>query len=202
MTPVPILSPDTKRRERLPPGQVQTHKFPVLHEGDVPTFDPAAWTFSIFPAEFAGRVLTWTWPEFSALPRSTVFADMHCVTRWTRLNNLWNGIATRELLNHITPSPAATHVMVHAEFGYTANLPLSDFFAEDAIFALGHDGKPLDPDHGFPVRLVVPRLYAWKSVKWVRGIEFLEADRPGYWEQSGYHLRGDPWMEERYTRSE
>lgn len=195
----PIISADTHRPVRLPPGQSQTHKFPVLHEGDVPPFDPTSWNLTVFPQPLVDRVVTFTWAEFSALPRVKVFADMHCVTRWSRLDNLWEGVSTRELLKFVTPSAAATHVMVHAEFGYTSNLPLADFFADDALFAISHDGKPLAPDHGFPVRLVIPRLYAWKSVKWVRGIEFLEADRPGYWEQLGYHMHGDPWTESRHA---
>jgi DMSO/TMAO reductase YedYZ molybdopterin-dependent catalytic subunit len=198
----PRLSPDTQRPQRLPPGQAQTHQFPVLHEGDVPLFDETTWNFTVFPASLAGRMLEWNWSEFQALPRVRVLADMHCVTRWTRLNNLWEGVSTRELLAHLSPSPKATHVMVHAEFGYSSNLRIEDFFADDALFALSHDGRALSADHGFPVRLVVPRLYAWKSVKWVRGIEFLEADRPGYWEQLGYHRRGDPWAEERHAGRE
>ena len=196
-----IVSPDTRRADRLPPRQVLTRKWPVLHAGEVPRFDPDTWDLTVFPVPFVDQVKRFTWAEFAALPRARVFADMHCVTRWSRLDNLWEGVPTRELLNHVRVSPAARFVTVHAEYGFTTNLPVEDFFAADCLFALRHDGADLTPDHGFPVRLVVPRLYAWKSAKWVRGVEFMEADRPGYWESwehGGYHLRGDPWAEERF----
>jgi DMSO/TMAO reductase YedYZ molybdopterin-dependent catalytic subunit len=191
------VSPDTRRADRLPPGQSQTHKWPVLHEGPVPAFDPAAWSFGLFPVPLVDRVASFTWQQFLALPRVKVLADMHCVTRWSKLDNLWEGIPTRALLDHVTPSPDAKFVMVHCEYGYSTNLPVDDFFAEDALFALSHDGRELTPEHGYPVRLVVPRLYAWKSAKWVRGVEFMADDRPGFWEEArngGYHMRGDPWV--------
>ena len=196
-----IISPDTRRGERLPPNQVQTRKWPVLHVGQVPPFDPADWDFTVFPKPFVSDVLSFTWPQFLALPRVKVFSDMHCVTRWSKLDNLWEGVATRELLNHVTVSPTARFVMIHCEYGFTTNLPINDFFADDCLFAYRHNGQDLSPDHGYPLRLVVPRLYAWKSAKWVRGIEFMEADRPGYWEESrngGYHMNGDPWTESRF----
>lgn len=191
-----VISPDTRRVDRLPPGQVLTHKWPVLHEGPVPAFDPATWTFGVFPVPLVHRVVSFTWEQFLTLPRVKVFADMHCVTRWSKLDNLWEGVPTRALLEHVTPSAEAKFVMVHSEYGYSTNLPLEDFFADDALFALKHDGRELTPEHGHPVRLVVPRLYAWKSAKWVRGVEFMADDRPGYWEEDrngGYHMRGDPW---------
>lgn len=193
-----IISPDTTRDNRIPPRQAQTRKWPVLHAGEVPEFDPATWEFSIVPKPLVGAVKQFIWPEFLALPRVKVFADMHCVTRWSLLDNLWEGVATRELLNHVTVSPKAKFVMVHCEYGFTTNVPVADFFADDALFALRHNGEDLTPEHGYPVRLVIPRLYAWKSAKWVRGVEFMERDRPGYWEQGGYHMRGDPWTEERF----
>ena len=192
----PIISPDTRRAERLPPRQVLTRKWPVLHAGPVPPFDPAGWDFTVFPIPLVDKIERFTWPEFAALPRAAVFADMHCVTRWTKLNNLWEGVATRELLSHVAVSPAAKFVMIHCEYGFSTNLPVEDFFADDALFALRHDGADLTPDHGYPVRLVIPRLYAWKSAKWVRGVEFMTEDRPGFWESwdhGGYHMRGDPW---------
>ena len=191
-----VISPDTRRADRLPPGQSQTHTWPVLHAGGVPPFDPAAWTFSVFPVPLIDKVVSFTWEQFLALPRVKVFADMHCVTRWSKLDNLLEGIPTRALLEFVTPTPDAKFVMVHSEYGFSTNLPINDFFADDALFALKHDGKELDPDHGHPVRLVVPRLYAWKSAKWVRGVEFMADDRPGYWEDArngSYHMRGDPW---------
>ncbi len=192
----PIISPDTQRAVRIPPRQVQTHKWPVLHAGFVPDFEPGKWDFTIFPVPFVTAIKRFTWEQFQALPRTKVFADMHCVTRWSKLDNMWEGVATRELLNHVTVSPTARFVMVHSEYGFTTNLPIDDFFAEDCLFAFKHNGEDLTPDHGYPVRLVVPRLYAWKSAKWVRGIEFMAEDRPGFWESwqnGGYHMRGDPW---------
>lgn len=196
-----IISDDTRRDHRLPPGQSRTHKWPVLHAGEVPPFDPRTWDFTVFPRPLVSDVKSFSWPEFTALPRVKVFADMHCVTRWSKLDNLWEGVPTRELLKHVTVSPDAKFVMVHAEYGFSTNLPIDDFFADDCLFAFSHNGQPLTPDHGFPVRLVVPRLFAWKSAKWVRGVEFMTDDRPGYWESDengGYHMRGDPWAEQRF----
>jgi len=199
--PDTIVSPDTRRQHRLPPNQVRTHKWPVLHWGEVPVFDPATWDFTIFPVPLVETVTTFNWAQFAALPRVQVLADMHCVTRWSLLDNLWEGVATRELLRGITVAPAAKFAMIHCEHGYTTNLPIADFFDDDAIFALRHNGEDLAPDHGYPVRLVIPKLYAWKSAKWVRGIEFLTDDRPGFWEDAchgRYHMRGDPWTEQRH----
>ena len=197
-----FISPDTQRAQRLPPGQVLTRKWPVLHAGEVPPFDPHSWDLTVFPTPVVDRIVRFTWPEFQALPRvRSVFADMHCVTRWSKLDNLWEGVPTRELLNHVKLSLKAKFVMVHGDYGFSTNLPLDDFFADDCLLALRHNGAELSPDHGFPVRLVVPRLYAWKSAKWVRGIEFMEADRPGFWESpehGEYHMRGDPWAEQRF----
>ena len=201
MNPDLIQSPDTLRGERIPPRQSRTVKWPILHAGEVPTYDLTQWDFAVFPKPLVNGVKRFSWAEFAALPRVKVFADMHCVTRWSRLDNLWEGVATKELLKHITLSPAAKFVMVHCEYGFTTNLPIEDFFDDDCLFAMKHDGRDLSPDHGYPLRLVVPRLYAWKSAKWVRGIEFMTEDRPGYWEspENGrYHMRGDPWKEERH----
>lgn len=200
MTGNVIISPDTQRADRLPPGQRRTVAWPVRHQGGTPPFDPATWDLTLFPVPIVERVVRFTWQEFLALPRVKVFADMHSASGWSRLDNLWHGVATRELMNHITLSDAAKFVMIHGEQGYTTNLPLSDFLAEDALLALEHDGAALPPEHGGPVRLIVPRLYAWKSAKWVRGIEFMTEDRPGHWERpenGGYAMRGDPWTEER-----
>lgn len=194
-------SPDTLRDERLPPNQVLTRKWPVLHAGETPHYTDLAREWDLYVFGEVEQKRRFTWAEFSALPRVRVFADMHCVTTWSKLDNLWEGVPTRELLKHIAPTPAAKFVMVHSEQGWTTNLPIDDFFAEDALFAFSHDGQPLEPDHGYPVRLVVPRLYAWKSAKWVRGVEFMDRDRPGFWEvweHGGYHMRGDPWAEERH----
>ncbi len=195
-----IVSPDTCRADRLPPNQVPTRGWPVLHWGEVPTFDPATWTFTLFPKPLIDGVKTFTWQEFAALPRVQVFADLHCSTGESKLDNLWEGVRTTELRKHAAISAEAKFVMVHCEYGFTANLPIQDFFGDDCLFALRHNGADLDPEHGYPVRLVIPKLYAWKSAKWVRGIEFMSEDRPGFWEapHNGAPLRGDPWNEERH----
>lgn len=194
--PDPIASPDVLRAERVPPGQVLTRKWPVLHHGEIPAFDRACWDFRVWG--LCGNPLRFTYDAFLLLPRAAVRADMHCVTRWSRLDNLWEGVLVREILRRARPDPAARAVLVHAENGFTTNLPLPEADREDVILADRHDGAPLSPEHGFPLRLVVPRLYAWKSAKWVRGIELTAEEVPGFWEQNGYHMRGDPWKEERF----
>jgi DMSO/TMAO reductase YedYZ molybdopterin-dependent catalytic subunit len=194
-----IISPDVRRDHRLPPRQVLTHKWPVLHTGATPAFDRKAWTFHVF-----GRVeQPWqcTYDEFLALPHVRVHADMHCVTRWSKLDNVWEGVSTREVLSKVKVLPTAKYVMVHGEHGYGTNLPLERLLDEDCLFAWKHNGQELEPDHGYPLRLVVPRLYAWKSAKWVRALELMDNDRPGFWESwehGGYHMLGDPWTEQRF----
>jgi DMSO/TMAO reductase YedYZ molybdopterin-dependent catalytic subunit len=191
-----IISPDTLREHRIPPGQTQTRKWPVLHAGSVPKVDLARWSF-----EVRGLVVVpkrWTWDEFRALPSVRVRADMHCVTTWSLLDNVWEGVLVQEVMRHVVIKPEAHFVLVHAEQGFTTNLPLADFLADDCLFAWSHNNEPLSADHGWPLRLVVPRLYAWKSAKWVRGVELLQEDRPGFWEMNGYSNHGDPWTEERY----
>ena len=192
-----IISPDTKRKNRIPPGQRITERWPVLHEGAVPYIDVATWTFTISGLVEKERTLDFT--EFAALPQVKVFSDIHCVTGWSKLDNSWEGVSTQAIKDVVDILPEARYVMVHAERGFTTNLPLQDFFAEDVLFAVKHDGEPLTPEHGYPVRLVVPRLYFWKSAKWVTGVEFMEKDKPGFWESYGYHNHGDPWKEERYS---
>jgi DMSO/TMAO reductase YedYZ molybdopterin-dependent catalytic subunit len=200
-TAVPlVVSPDVGRPERVPPRQALTRKWPVLHAGSVPRFDPARWTFHVFGA--VEKPWQCSYDEFLALPRVQVMADMHCVTRWSKLDNLWEGVSTRAVLSHVRVRPEARFVMVHSEHGFTTNLPLEDFLGEDCLFAWKHNGQDLEPDHGWPLRLVVPRLYAWKSAKWVRGVELLAEDRPGFWEKGGYHMRGDPWREQRFRDDE
>ena len=189
------ISPDLAAR--IPPGQQLTVKWPVLHYGAIPRIDLANWTFRI--SGLVEEPVQFNWGEFGALPRTSKDTDIHCVTRWTKLDNHWDGVGVRELLSRAKLKPEASHVMVHAEHGFTANLALSDFDREDNLFAYLHDGEPLAPEHGWPLRLVVPHLYFWKSVKWVRGLEFMDHDVPGFWEQNGYHMRGDPWAEERYS---
>ena len=184
-----------KAEGRLPPGQSLTLKWPVLHYGSVPRFDPERWDFTV--RGLVEQPLKISWEEFGALPRVTVTRDFHCVTRWSRFNNQWQGVGFREVLQRVKLKTGAAYVLVHAEQGFTANLPLADLDRDDVLFATHHDGQPLTADHGFPLRLIVPHLYAWKSVKWVRGLEFLDHDQPGFWEQNGYHMYGDPFKEQR-----
>jgi DMSO/TMAO reductase YedYZ molybdopterin-dependent catalytic subunit len=188
---------DAATAARIPPGQQLTVKWPVLHYGSVPRINLATWDFRI--GGLVEESVRFTWDEFMALPQTRRHNDIHCVTRWTKLDNDWDGVSVLEVMKHVKLKPAAKAVLVHAEQGFTANLLLDDFLREENLFAHSHDGKPLQPDHGYPLRLVVPHLYFWKSVKWVRGLEFLEQDRPGFWEVNGYHMRGDPWEEERYS---
>jgi DMSO/TMAO reductase YedYZ molybdopterin-dependent catalytic subunit len=181
---------------RLPPGQSLTLKWPVLHEGSVPRSDPAHWDLRVF-----GQVrnpVKLSWEKLNRLPRITTTSDFHCVTRWSRFDNHWEGVAFCEIIKLAGPLPEAQYVLMHAEQGYTANVPLADLDRGNVLLATHHDGKPLEPDHGYPLRLVVPHLYGWKSVKWVRGFEFLASDAAGFWEQNGYHMRGDPWKEQRF----
>jgi DMSO/TMAO reductase YedYZ molybdopterin-dependent catalytic subunit len=192
-----IISPDTQRANRLPPNQVRTLKWPVLDAGGPPPFNSMKWEFAALG--LVKKPIKWTWQEFQSLPRVKVKADFHCVTRWSRLDNLWEGVATREILNRVEVADTVRYVLVHAyDEGWSTNMPFDHFTAEDALFADTHDGQPLSLEHGGPLRLIVPRLYAWKSAKWIRGIEFLASDRAGYWEEGGYHMTGDPWKEERF----
>lgn len=193
-----IVSPDTRRENRIPPGQSRTRKWPVLHAGNVPTVNPTTWKLDI--TGLVKTPLSFTLDEFRELPRVKVFSDFHCVTQWSRLGNLWEGVSVREMMQRAGIEPQAAFVIVTGyDEGWTTNLPLDEFLKEDALFVDLHDGMPLDEDHGGPVRLVVPQLYAWKSAKWVRKIELAADDTPGYWEQMGYHNNGNPWNEERFA---
>jgi DMSO/TMAO reductase YedYZ molybdopterin-dependent catalytic subunit len=192
-----IISPDTQRKDRLPPGQHLTEKWPVLHYGNVPLINIKAWTFKIAGLVETERTLTYD--ELTALPHVEVVSDIHCVTTWSRYNNVWEGVSTGEIRDIVRIKPEAKYVIVQGAGGFTTNLPLEDFLQPDALFALKHDGQPLTAEHGGPVRLVVPRLYFWKSAKWVTGIKLVAKDEPGFWERAGYHMHGDPWKEERYS---
>ena len=186
--------------DRIPPGQYATDKWPVLSYGDTPRIAPERWTFRINGLVEAEKTLSWK--EFQALPRVRVHADFHCVTRFSTLDNDWEGVATSEIVRLVRVQPEASHVMVHCYGGYTTNLPLEDFLSEHALLADRHKDLPLLVDHGGPVRLVVPHLYAWKSAEWVNGVELLSEDRRGFWEENGYHTYGDPWKEERFSSQE
>ncbi len=191
-----ILSPDTKRGNRIPPGQTETKKWPVLHHGTVPQVDLDKWTFKA--DGLVKQSIELSHEEFTSLPMIEVSADMHCVTTWSRLDNVWEGVSIHEIIKRVEPKPEAQFVIIHAEHGWTTNLPLFDLVQDDVLFAWKNNGQDMTPEHGWPLRLVVPRLYAWKSAKWVRRIEFTDQDKPGFWESVGYHMRGNPWKEERF----
>lgn len=192
---------------RLPPGQSVTQKFPVLHYGPVPTFNPATWSFWV-----RGEVeqeVRWNWDEFQKLPRTRVMMDLHCVTRWSKFDTLWEGVALHTLVDQglIKLKPTARYVMQHAEYGFTVNLPLEVALQENFLLATHFNGEPLSPDHGYPLRGVIGAIpgrddlktpYLWKGAKWLRGLEFMAHDRPGFWEQAGYHNEADIWKEERF----
>ncbi len=181
---------------RLPPGQYLTERFPVLHAGVVPEIDVAEWDFTV--EGLVDRPQRWTYPEILAMPATTQVCDIHCVTKWSKLDTEWEGVRVTDLMASVTVLPEASHVLVLAEHGFTANLPVADFLRPENLFAYRYGGADLEPDHGWPLRLVVPHLYFWKSVKWVRGLRFLDRDEPGFWERNGYHMYGDPWQQQRY----
>jgi DMSO/TMAO reductase YedYZ molybdopterin-dependent catalytic subunit len=191
-----VLERQRKEEGRLPPGQSLTLKWPVLQYGSVPRADLKAWDFRI--AGLVEKPARLTWEEFNGLPKREIVSDIHCVTRWSRFDNRWTGVLFTEVMKLVTPRPEARFATVHGEQGYTANLPLDDLMRPTSLFAFQHDGEPLSPEHGYPLRLIVPHLYLWKSVKWVRGFELSATDEPGFWEQNGYHMYGDPWREQRF----
>ena len=179
-----------------PPGQYVTEKFPVLTFGPTPRISLDDWRFRVFG--LVDKEIVLDWEQFTGLAKTTVDAEFHCVTQWSRLENTWEGVLFEDVMSLISPSPEATHVMVHCYGGYTTNVALDVLRDSDVLFAYRHDGEPLAPDHGGPMRLVVPKRYGWKSAKWVNGMEFMADDAPGFWEQRGYHMEGDPWKEQRF----
>jgi len=189
-----IARPET---ERLPPGQHLVRDWPVLDLGQQPDVPLERWKLTI--GGLVDHPVTLDWKAFMALPQTGLRTDIHCVTTWSRYDNDWQGVATHDLLDLVQPTEDAAYLMLHGYDGYSTNVPLADFAAPTAILAHGWQGKPLARDHGGPMRLVIPHLYFWKSAKWLKGIDFLAADRPGFWEVNGYHRRGDPWAEERYS---
>jgi len=194
----PAASPELE----LPPGQHAQAAWPVLHYGPIPSFHPDTWDLRVLGATASGREHRWSWPDLAALPRRRVVADFHCVTKFTVRGITWDGIPAAEMLRAAPPDDAVTHVMVWADFGYSANLRIDDFAGDDALLATHRNDAALTPEHGYPLRLVVPSRYAWKSVKWVRAIEYLTRDRRGFWEERGYHNNADPWREQRYSYQE
>ena len=187
---------DKTDNSRVPPGQHLTKTFPVLHYGQVPKVNLDNWDFRIWG--LVKSPVTLNYEEFLALPKKEQICDIHCVTTWSKLDTAWEGIPFKEVMKLIDPLPEAKYVMVHAEKGFTTNLALSDLMDDDVLFAYKYNGGNLTSEHGWPLRLVLPKLYFWKSAKWVRGLEFMDHDEPGFWEQNGYHMHGDPWTEERY----
>lgn len=189
-----ISRPET---ERLPPGQHLVKNWPVLDLGQQPIVSVDSWKLEV--RGLVDTPLDLSWAAFQKLEQSTMVSDIHCVTTWSRYDNKWKGVSTRDLLDLAMPKAEAGYVMLTSYDGYTTNLPLSDFAAEDAILATSWEGQPLTRDHGGPMRLVVPHLYFWKSAKWLRRIDLLPADKAGFWEKNGYHMYGDPWREQRYS---
>ncbi len=198
-----------KMEGRLPPGQSLTKKFPVLHYGPIPQFNPATWDFRVWGE--VEQEMRWTWDEFNKLPRTNIMLDIHCVTRWSKFDTEWEGVSVKTLVDEgfIKLKPSAKFVVEHAEYGYTTNLPVDVILQKNFLLATHFDGKPLTPDHGYPLRGVIGAIpgrselkdpYFWKGAKWIRGLEFVSADRPGFWEQAGYHNEADVWKEERFRR--
>ena len=198
---VDLFSRRKKEREqygdRLPPGQHVVENWPVLTYGGTPRVDLKEWELRLFGA--VDEEITMSWEQFTALPTKAVHTDIHCVTTWSRFDQDFEGLAVSELLKHVKVSPKAKAIMAHCYGGYTTNLLMDDFVRDDNLLAYKHSGQPLPAEHGGPCRLFVPHLYFWKSAKWLRAIEFIDKDRPGFWEMYGYHIRGDPWKEERYS---
>lgn len=196
-----------KKEGRLPPGQSLTQKFPVLHYGPVPGFNPVKWDFRVWGE--VEETIRWSWEEFNQLPRTKLVMDIHCVTRWSKFDTTWEGVSVKTLVEQglIKIKPSAKFVMQHAEYGFTANLPLEVLFGDNFLMATHYNGQPLTPDHGYPLRGVIGNIvgredlivpYFWKGAKWLRGLEFTTTDRPGFWEQAGYHMNADVWKEERF----
>jgi DMSO/TMAO reductase YedYZ molybdopterin-dependent catalytic subunit len=187
---------DREDLPRVPPGQFVTNGWPVLHYGDVPSFDPLTWDFKVWG--LVERPITLDYEAFRELPTTQVVTDIHCVTRWSKLGQTWEGVPMRHIFEQVQPKPAARFVIAHSEQGFTANLPIGALMDDDVLLAYRADGEDLTPEHGWPLRLFVPRRYFWKSAKWLRGLEFTAEDLPGFWEQNGYNNNADPWKEERY----
>ena len=182
---------------RVPPGQYVTLDYPVLSAGPTPRTPLDRWDFAI--EGLVREPVKWTWDEFLRLPSQTFLVDIHCVTKWSKLDTRWEGVSLDTLLEHVDLDPRAMYLTAYSDGGYTTNLPVTDVINGQAFVAYNYDGKPLAPEHGGPARLVVPHLYFWKSAKWVRGLRFMERDRSGFWESLGYNNHGDPWKEERYS---
>lgn len=186
-----------KKEGRLPPGQSLTQKFPVLHYGPTPLYeDLSKWDLRVFGE--VEKEMRWTWDEFTKLPTTTLKVDIHCVTRWSKFDTVWEGVLFRDFIKLFGVKPEAKFVIAHCEYGYTTNTPIDIMLDDDVLLAWKYDGQFLEAEHGYPLRTLVPKRYFWKSAKWLRGLEFSTVDKPGFWEQAGYHNEGDPFKEERY----
>ena len=193
-----VISPDTLRNQRIPPGQSRTRKWPVLDASGPPRIDLSQWKLRV--SGLVDHPFELTWEEFNRLPRVRVFSDFHCVTRWSRLGNTWEGVSLQEIAQRAGIRATARFALAHGyDRGFTTNVPVADLLTPDSLIATHHDGNLIALEHGGPARLIVPHLYAWKSAKWVCELEFLEQDQAGFWEANGYHMRGDPWQEERHS---
>ncbi|GAB4005722.1 sulfite oxidase-like oxidoreductase [Spirosoma migulaei] len=182
--------------ERIPPGQYETYDFPVLTAGPTPRIPLTTWSFAL--EGLVETPIQWSWEQFNALPKQSFTNDIHCVTKWSKLDTHWEGVSIETLLEHVDLKPEARYVMAYSYGDYTTNIPLDDLRLGKAFIGINFDGKPLTPEHGGPARLVVPHLYFWKSAKWIKGLRFMESDKPGFWERGGYSMYGDPWKEQRY----
>ncbi|KXK21480.1 MAG: molybdopterin binding oxidoreductase [Chloroflexi bacterium OLB15] len=192
------LEDQVRKEGRLPPGQSLTLDFPVLHYGGIPQFNPETWDMRVFG--LVDQEMRWNWQEFQALPAVKIATDIHCVTRWSKFDTEWEGILFRDFVKLFGVKPEAKYVIAHCDGDYTTNTPLNIMYDDDVLLAYKFNGQYLAPEHGFPVRTLVPKRYFWKSAKWLRALEFSPVDKPGFWEQAGYHNEGDPWREERMQR--
>ncbi|UKS28848.1 sulfite oxidase-like oxidoreductase [Paenibacillus sp. HWE-109] len=194
---IPNVEIPPELADRIPPGQVVTDRFPILHEGEVPQYDMTAWSLRVFG--LVKEEKSFSYEQLMALPRTQVVCDIHCVTRWSKLDTVWEGILFRDFLRLLDVQPEGKYVMIHADNDYETNVPLEDLMGDDILLAMTFDGKPLTQKHGWPLRLVVPHLYFWKSAKWIQGIEFMAEDREGFWERNGFHNIADPFEEQRFS---
>jgi DMSO/TMAO reductase YedYZ molybdopterin-dependent catalytic subunit len=187
---------DTKHNERIPPGQYETHDFPVLSAGPTPRITLSSWTFTLEGLVESPK--QWNWEQFNALPHQSFTKDIHCVTKWSKLDTHWEGVSIDTLLEHITLRPEARFVMAYSYGGYTTNIALDELLNGKAFIGIRYEGMPVTPEHGGPARLVVPHLYFWKSAKWIKGLKFMDTNEAGFWERGGYSMHADPWQEQRY----
>lgn len=194
--PLAVNVPD-EIKHRVPPGQTVTDRFPILHEGDVPQYDMSSWSIRVFGEVEEEK--TFTFDDLMNMPQTDVLCDIHCVTRWSKLDTNWRGIKFTDFMKHFNIKPEGKYVMVHGDTDYTTNIPLEDLLKDNILLAHTYEGEKLTEKHGGPMRLVVPHLYFWKSAKWITGFEFMTEDKPGFWEQNGFHMYAEPFAEQRFS---